>query len=225
MFVSSILILVALPQGGRGEVLKKKKEVAALGTVGYIPLPQKFREKGTLVEWAAKAAIELVRTRRSAVGVSSLNDPNGGDGIGSPQAPALLAYFPSEARLASALRAIEVWGHRTEVLRFTGDKDISIFIIEYGPFMNDPEIIKRAFEAQAIAKVVGWGWKCEKGTKIALLLQTEGPPSQDIRKVEVGGWQLNCLPAPEKGCCSCGGAHDPFSEGSRCKKFMNREAC
>jgi len=172
--------------------------------------------------------VALRKSKRSAIIVSPMPEPPmpepavpiRSDDMGSLRAPALIAFFASEEILVRAWRPIRIFEFVTEVLRFTGDKKPYVYILETGLWGYDSEKIKRAFEEQAIAKIIGWGWKCDKGTKRSLLLQTNELLGQDIQNIEVGGYKINCVLAPDKGCCCCREKHDCFREGSKCKRFM-----
>ena len=130
---------------------KERKQVAALGTVGCIPIDPNFQRRGPITEWAEECAAELRKSKRTAISVSLMPDttstaPMGSDGMGSPRAPVLIAFFVSQAILVRTLCLIRISAFETEVLRFTGDKKPYVYILELGLWLHDPESIKQAFE-------------------------------------------------------------------------------
>ena len=197
--------------------------MAALGSDGYIPIDPNFQRRGPITEWAEECAAVLRKFRRTAISESLMPDAVApmGSNMGSLRAPVLIAFFASEAISVRALRPIRIFVFETEIPRFTGDKKPYVYILQLWLWLHDPEKIKQAFEVQAIAKVIGSGWKCDKRTKHFLLLQTMGFSGRDIQKIEVGEYKVNCVLVPDKRyCCYGGGEHDCFHEGSKCKRFM-----
>ena len=144
---------------------------------------------------------------------------------GSPEAPVLVVTFASKALLEWALHRIWILDFETKVLRFTrlGDKRPFGYIVGFGIWGHDLGKVEGAFGRQTNAKVIRWGWNCDKGVKLSLLFQTKRLLSWNI-SIKVGGKKISCVLVPDKGCGCCWGKHNCFLIGSKCKKFMRREA-
>ena len=211
-------------QQKKRERRRERKEVAALGTVGYIPIDPDFNKRGPITKWIEECAAVLRKTKRSAITISEWSMPDGRVKTGSSKAPVLIVAFASEELLERALCPISILDFKTKVLRFTGDRRPFVYIVGFGICGHDPGKIKEAFERQANAKMMGWGWSCDGGAEISLLFQTKRLLSQNISKIKVGRVKLSCVFAPDKEYCCCGGKHDCFLIGSKCKKFMRKEA-
>ena len=68
--------------------------------------------------------------------------PMGSNNMGSLRAPALIAFFASEAILVRALRPKRFFLFETNILKFTGDKKPYVYILKLGLWLHDPEKIK-----------------------------------------------------------------------------------
>ncbi|PUU73461.1 hypothetical protein B9Z19DRAFT_540006 [Tuber borchii] len=177
-----------------------------------------------MTEWVEECTKVLRDSKRSASSVMFMPNtaaPIEGNSMGSLRAPALIVYFKSETILVKALRPIRIRGYMTEVLRFIRDKQPIAYIVEASIWVHNPKKVKLAFEEQAAAKVIEWGWKGDKETKHHLLFQTEGLLDQGIQEILVDGLGINCVLGEGKGCYCCGREHDCFLRGTKCKKFTH----
>ncbi|RPA99019.1 hypothetical protein L873DRAFT_969125 [Choiromyces venosus 120613-1] len=229
-------------KGGSGEgkdqdmILSKKSlqvrslmahcvQVASTGVVGYINIDPNFLTKGSIVSWIDATVRALAASNRSAAGVSEFSTAwvkaRGQPSKRRRGTPALIVFYDTKEALNWALGPIEILGFPTVVVKFWGGAGRT-YLVSFATLYNEVDKICSAFEAQAKVELDGWGWRQIGGTKTHLVFHSILPPgcTAGTIVVVVEGWRLSCERVDETICCCCGAAHNCFTPGIACPKFL-----
>jgi hypothetical protein len=201
-------------------VKQQSIKIAATGRAAYIAIDPKLLLSRRIQDWMDETASVLNKAGKSAAKVTQLNAPANLSEVKkkSKSAPAMLALFDTKEELLGALGPIVVKGQTLTLEKFRGGESCTFKISEC-QWILDPGVLLRAFEAQAMVRVMSWGFRTIGKTTTFIVARTELPPGRNSAYFTVGNWRLDYERLGEEVCCCCGGDHDPFDAGTKCSQF------
>jgi len=196
--------------------------VAATGLWGYIAIDPDYLAKGTIYKWVDAVADALADSKRLVDYVSFMwarSAKSNGGGKKVKKVSSIVVCFRTTDEREKALGPISIMGFSTQVVRFRGPKGRTFSILIPPTFPNGEKMC-RAFEEKAKAKSEAWGWGQYMGVTTHFVLQCQLPPRREVNTIKIDGWSVGCTRVEEGKCCCCGEAHDCFTSGTECSRFV-----